>query len=38
VESLCAGPAIPLIYQFYKEKYPDLEAILEKDSEFGKAK
>lgn len=38
VESLCAGPAIPLIYQFYKEKYPQMEAVLEKDSEYGKAK
>ena len=25
VERLCAGPAVPLIYAFMKEQYPDLE-------------
>jgi glucokinase len=38
VERLCAGPAVPLIYQFMKEKYSNLEVILEKDSKYGKAK
>eukprot|EP00977_Amphora_coffeiformis_P014093 scaffold3849_cov179-Amphora_coffeaeformis.AAC.31 len=38
VETLCAGPAVPLIYSFMKEKYPDLEVVLEQDSEFGVAK
>jgi|TARA_B110000285_G_C15047331_1_gene575039 glucokinase len=38
VERLCAGPAVPLIYQFMKEKHPSLEVVLEKDTKFGKAK
>lgn len=29
VERLCAGPAVPLIYAYMKEKHPDLEVILE---------
>ena len=33
-ERLCAGPAVPLIYAFMKEKYPDLEAKLEKTKKF----
>lgn len=31
VENLCAGPAVPLIYEFYKTVYPDLPRILEGD-------
>ena len=38
VERLCAGPALPLLYAFMKEKYPDLETVLEKDTDRGKAK
>ena len=38
VERLCAGPAVPLIYQFMKEKHSNLEVVLEKDSKFGKGK
>lgn len=29
IERLCAGPAIPLIYEFYKTKYPEQERTLE---------
>ena len=29
VERVCAGPAVPLIYEFYKTKEKDLERILE---------
>ena len=29
-ERMGAGPAIPLIYDYYKSKFPDLERILEK--------
>lgn len=38
VERLCAGPAVPLIYAYMKEKHPDLECILEKDTVHGKAR
>lgn len=38
VERLCAGPAVPLIYAYMKEKHPDLECILEKDTAHGKAR
>ena len=38
VERLCAGPALPLIYAFFKERCPDLECVLEKDTEYGSAK
>lgn len=31
VERLCAGPAVPLIYEFMKTQYPDLPRVLEKD-------
>ncbi len=32
IERLCAGPAVPLLYDFMRTKqYPDLEKILEKD-------
>lgn len=34
VERLCAGPAVPLIYAFMKEKHPELEAVLEKSKSF----
>ena len=27
VERLTAGPAIPLLYEFYKTEYPDLEVV-----------
>lgn len=37
VERLCAGPAVPLIYAYMKEKHPELEIILEKDSQYGSA-
>lgn len=29
IERLCAGPAVPLIYEFMKVQYPDLPRILE---------
>ena len=29
VERLCAGPAVPLIYEFYKKEFPDLKRVLE---------
>lgn len=32
IESLCAGPAVPLIYAFMKKQYPDLPAVLEQDT------
>ena len=38
VERVCAGPAVPLMYAFYKQKYPELEVVLEKDTDKGKAK
>lgn len=31
IERLCAGPAVPLIYDFMRTKYPDLERTLEKE-------
>lgn len=30
IERLCAGPALPLIYEFMKAKYPELPRIIEK--------
>jgi len=33
-ESLTAGPAVPLIYAFMKQKYPELETVLEKTKKF----
>jgi glucokinase len=38
IESLCAGPAVPLLYAFMKKTYPDLPAVLEQDSETHQAK
>lgn len=38
VERLTAGPAVPLIYAFMKEQHKDLEVVLEKDTDHGKAK
>jgi len=38
VERLCAGPAVPLIYAFMKKQYPDLEVVLEKETDKGPAK
>ena len=29
VERVCAGPALPLIYEFMKKEYPDLPRVLE---------
>ena len=29
IERLCAGPAIPLIYDFYRTKYPEMDKVLE---------
>jgi hypothetical protein len=29
VERLCAGPAVPLIYDFFRQKHKDLERHLE---------
>lgn len=31
IERMCAGPAVPLIYDFMRNKYSDLERILEKE-------
>ena len=36
IESLCAGPAVPLLYAFMKKKHPDLAAVLEQDTETKK--
>lgn len=33
-ERLCAGPAVPLIYSFMKQKYPFYQAALENSKEF----
>jgi len=32
IERLCAGPALPLIYEFMKLKYPNLPRVMEKDT------
>jgi glucokinase len=29
IERLCAGPAVPLIYDFFRTKYPDIERTLD---------
>ena len=29
VERMCAGPAIPMIYEFYKKRNPEMERVLE---------
>ena len=29
IERLCAGPAIPLIYDFYRTKFPEMDKVLE---------
>lgn len=34
IERLCAGPAVPLIYQFMKSEYPDLKSVLEEEIPF----
>ena len=34
IERLTAGPAVPMIYAFMKEKYPNLESKLEKILQF----
>lgn len=31
IERMCAGPAVPLIYDFMRTKYPNLERVLEKE-------
>lgn len=33
IERLCAGPAVPLIYEFMKTKYPDLPRVLENNDD-----
>jgi glucokinase len=33
-ERLCAGPAVPLIYQFLKSEHPDLKSVLEETINF----
>lgn len=33
-ERLCAGPAIPLIYAFMKQQYPNFGSPLEKEKKF----
>ena len=34
IERLTAGPAVPMLYAFMKEKYPKLESALEKKKPF----
>ena len=34
IERMCAGPAVPLIYDFMRTKYPTLERTLEKAKPF----
>ena len=34
IERLCAGPAVPLIYQFMKKEYPELKSELEVETKF----
>jgi glucokinase len=34
IERLCAGPAVPLIYDFMRDKHKDLEKTLEKENDF----
>ena len=34
VERLCAGPAVPLIYAFLKQEYPDVESPLSESIQF----
>jgi len=36
VERVCAGPAIPMIYEFLKTQEPDLERVLEKEGRSSK--
>lgn len=31
IERLCAGPAVPLLYDFFRTKHTDLERVLEKE-------
>jgi len=31
IERMCAGPAVPLIYDFMRNRHPDMERVLEKD-------
>lgn len=31
VERVCAGPAIPMIYEFFKTKHPNLKRVLEEE-------
>jgi len=40
VERVCAGPAVPLIYDFYRkqERFKDYDAPLEKDKPFNDLK
>jgi len=34
IERLCAGPAVPLIYQFFKSENPELKSVLEEEIPF----
>lgn len=34
VERVCAGPAIPLIYDFMRHRYPEIESALEKEEGY----
>jgi hypothetical protein len=31
IERICAGPAVPLLYDFMRNRYPDLERIIERE-------
>jgi glucokinase len=31
IERLCAGPAVPLLYDYMRQKHPDLERVIEKE-------
>jgi len=33
MERVCAGPAIPMLYEFYKQEYPDLPRYLEEGAD-----
>lgn len=31
IERMCAGPAVPLIYDFMRNKHPDMERVIENE-------
>lgn len=35
-ERVCAGPALPLLYEFFQTQYPDLEVVVKPDPNTGK--